>query len=80
MIRNAIQLPEGGVSKVNIATDLELALLKELGLKERITDAALRTFPPETLERGLQAVFQVVKDKIVHFLASCNHASDYMKG
>jgi ketose-bisphosphate aldolase len=80
MIRNAIQLPEGGVSKVNIATDLELALLKELGLKERMTDAALRTFPPETLERGLQAVFQVVKDKIVHFLASCNHASDYMKG
>jgi fructose-bisphosphate aldolase class II len=80
MIRNAIHLPEGGVSKVNIATDLELALLKELGLKERTTDAGLRTFPPEALERGVQAVRQVVEDKIVHFLGSRDHATDYLKG
>ncbi len=63
MIRKAIQLPEGGVSKVNIATDLELALLKELGLKERLTEASLRAYSPDALERGLQAVQGVVEDK-----------------
>jgi fructose-bisphosphate aldolase class II len=77
MIQNAIRLEGGGVSKVNIATDLELALLGSLGLKERATDAALRTIPPEALDLGSQAVQQVVEEKIVHFLTSNNHASDY---
>jgi ketose-bisphosphate aldolase len=77
MIQNAIQLEGGGVSKVNIATDLELALLGSLGLKERTTDAALRTIPPEALDLGSQAVQRVVEEKIVHFLTSNNHASDY---
>jgi fructose-bisphosphate aldolase class II len=77
MIQNAIRLEGGGVSKVNIATDLELALLGSLGLKERTTDAALRTIPPEALDLGSQAVQQVVEEKIVHFLTSNNHASDY---
>jgi len=80
MIRNAIQLPNGGVSKVNIATDLELAFLQELGLTERMSEAALRVFPPEALERGIQAVRKVVVDKIVHFLGSSEHATDYLKG
>ena len=80
MIRSAIQLPNGGVSKVNIATDLELAFLQELGLTERMSEAALRVFPPEALERGVQAVRKVVEDKIVHFLGSCEHATDYLKG
>lgn len=79
MVRNAIQLPEGGVSKVNFATDLELAFLKELGLKERSTEAALQSCPPEVLERGVQSVRKVVEDKIVHFLASDGHAQDYRK-
>jgi fructose-bisphosphate aldolase class II len=80
MIQNAIHLPEGGVSKVNFATDLELALLKELGLTERKSEAALRSYPPEVLERGVQAVRKVVEDKIVHFLGSREHATDYLKG
>ena len=77
MIQSAIRLEGGGVSKVNIATDLELALLGSLGLKERTTDAALRAFPTEKLDLGAQAVQKVVEDKIVHFLTSHNHASDY---
>jgi fructose-bisphosphate aldolase class II len=79
MVRNAIGLPDGGVSKVNFATELELALLNELGVKERLTDAALKTYPPEVLERGLQAVRQVVEDKIVHFLGSDGHTQDYQR-
>ena len=77
MIQSAIRLEGGGVSKVNIATDLELALLGSLGLKERTTDAALRAFLLEELDPGAQAVQQVVEDKIVHFLTSKDHASDY---
>jgi fructose-bisphosphate aldolase class II len=77
MIQNAIRLEGGGVSKVNIATDLELALLGSLGLKERTTDAALRAFPAGELDLGARAVQQVVEDKIVHFLTSKDHAGDY---
>ena len=77
MIQNAIRLPGGGVSKVNIATDLELALLQELGMKKRVTNAVMSTFPAEALERGAQAVQKVVEDKVVHFLASQDHAGDY---
>jgi len=77
MIQSAIRLEGGGVSKVNIATDLELALLGSLGLKERTTDAALRLLSASDLDLGAQAVQQVVEDKIVHFLTSNNHASDY---
>ena len=79
MVRNAICLPQGGVSKVNIATDLELALLTVLGSKERTTDAVLKALPAKVLERGVKAVYQVVEDKIVHFLASAGHARDYEK-
>ena len=77
MIQSAIRLEGGGVSKVNVATDLELALLASLGLKERMTDSALRAFPAGELDRGAHAVKQVVEDKIVHFLTSNNHARDY---
>jgi hypothetical protein len=38
-----------------------------------------RAFPPEAVERGVQAIRKVVEDKIVHFLASHNHTADYLK-
>ncbi len=38
MMAKAITLPGGGVSKVNIATDLELAFLGALGREERMTN------------------------------------------
>jgi ketose-bisphosphate aldolases len=77
MIHDAICLPGGGVTKVNIATDLELALLAELGRKERLTDAGLRALPAADLKRGQQAVQKTVEDKIIHFLESHHHASDF---
>lgn len=80
-IHNAISLPngvpQGGISKVNIATDLELALLTELGRKERLTDAGLRALPAEDIARGQHAVQMVVEEKIKNFLASDGHAQDY---
>ncbi|MFD2611929.1 class II fructose-bisphosphate aldolase [Paenibacillus gansuensis] len=77
MIERAVQLPEGGISKVNIATDLELALLEALGRKERMTNAELMKLSPEELEVGLQAVEATVVEKISDFLGSKGHAADF---
>jgi ketose-bisphosphate aldolase len=76
-IHNAICLPQGGISKVNIATDLELGLLAELGRKERLTDAGLRALPAADIVRGQRAVQAVVEEKIKNFLMSDGHAQDY---
>ncbi len=76
MIRSAIQLPGGGVSKINIATDLEVALLKALGLDARLTNAQCKNLSPRELELARAAVEQTVVDKIVNFLGSQNCAED----
>lgn len=70
MLAAAIHLPGGGVSKVNIATDLELALLAELGMEKRLPNADVLRLPPEALARGEEAVQGVVMDKMVNFLGS----------
>ena len=80
MVTDAIRLPGGGVSKVNIATDLELALLETLGRTERMTDSTLRALPTDDLQHGALAVQEVVEDKITHFLLSREHATDYHVG
>jgi ketose-bisphosphate aldolase len=76
-IHNAICLPRGGISTVNIATDLELGLLAELGRTERLTDAGLRALPAADLARGQRAVQAVVEEKIKNFLMSNGHAKDF---
>lgn len=70
MIAAAIRLPGGGVSKVNIATDLEMAMLSSMGLAERISNYELKIVSPEVLANASEAVEQVVIDKIQHFLGS----------
>jgi ketose-bisphosphate aldolase len=79
MIQEAIRLPGGGVSKVNVATELELALLQELGMNERTTNAYLSKLPNEVLERVARAVQDVVEEKIIHYVTSRDHAGDYRK-
>ncbi len=74
MMAEAIRVPGGGVSKVNIATDLELAFLGALGREDRLTDAQARALPPDRLDTALQAVQEVVVDKICHFVQSAGHA------
>ncbi len=77
MITDAIRLPGGGVSKINFATDLELALLAELGMDARLPDAAMRAIPAASLERGAQAVQRVVEEKMGSFLGSRGAAAAY---
>jgi ketose-bisphosphate aldolase len=79
MVLDAIRLPGGGVSKVNIATDLELALLETIGQENRMNDAALRALPEDDLQRGALSVREVVQDKITHYLFSKDHAADYVE-
>ena len=77
MVTGAIRLEGGGVSKVNIATDLELAVLGSLGREERMTDAECRALPPEQLEAARAAVQATVVEKIRHFLGSEGRARDF---
>lgn len=77
MMVKAIRLPGGGVSKVNIATDLEIALLEALGREERMTDEECGALPRDQLEKGQAAVEAAVMDKISHFVISKDRAGDY---
>lgn len=76
MVHNAIQLSGGGVSKVNIATDLELGLLAALGRKERTTDRGVNKLSAAELALGADAVQAVVEEKMVNFLGS-DHKKNY---
>lgn len=74
MVAAAIALRGGGVSKVNIATDLELGALAALGRTERLTDAEMSALPTAALDRARDGVAAVVDDKIRHFLGSAGQA------
>ena len=70
MMQAAIQLEGGGVSKVNIATDLELAALTALGRENYLTDADMNALSPEEKALARRAVEQAVMDKIFNFVGS----------
>ena len=72
-VHQAIRLPGGGISKMNIATDLENALLKATG-KERMTSAQLDALDPDLKARGLAAVKAEAKDKMENFVLSAGRA------
>lgn len=74
MIRESVKY---GISKVNIATDLELALLGALGREERMTDAECRALPPDQLASGRAAVAAEVEDKIINYMGSSGKAADF---
>src|SRR5690606_14249063 len=76
MMHNAINIPGGGVSKVNIATDLEQAVLASLGRETHLINAEMNVLPTEALAIAREAVSSVVYDKIRHFVNSYGHASE----
>lgn len=77
MMEGAIRLPSGGVSKVNIATDLELSFLGALGREERLTNEECKALEPSILEKGRAAVESTVIDKMIHFLGSKAQADHF---
>lgn len=66
----AIGVPGGGISKVNLATDLELAMLEAIGSKRRLTDSDVRALGPEDLAAAQAAVERVTREKMTTFLLS----------
>ncbi len=77
MMRQAITLPGGGVSKVNIATDLELAYLAALGRTSSFTNAELKSLSPADLQTARQAVYQTTLQKIREYVGSAGRAELY---
>jgi len=73
-VHRAMSLPGGGISKMNIATDLEQALLRALGGRERMTSAELDAIPPAALAPALAAVKEVARDKMRDFVSSAGRA------
>lgn len=76
-VHRAIELPGGGISKMNIATDLENALLAAMGGLKRMTSAELDALSPERLTVGLQAVKLEARDKIQNFVRSAGRADSF---
>lgn len=74
MVVRAAQIPEGGVSKVNIATDLELAMLAVVGREGHMTEAELNSYSDEMIEKSRTAVRELVKLKITNYLRSKDRA------
>ncbi len=72
MVIGSYSLEGGGISKVNIATDLELAFLQAIGRKERMDNAACLSLEGSVLEIGREAVRKTVLDKISNYLHSNN--------
>ena len=64
----------GGVSKVNIATDLELAMLAVVGREGHMTEAELNACTPEQIEKSREAVRELVELKITDYLLSRDKA------
>ena len=62
-----------GISKVNVATDLELAFLGAVGM-ERMTSAQCDDLDAAVRSKGLQAVEDCVSDKMQNYLCSAGKA------
>jgi ketose-bisphosphate aldolase len=76
MMQAAIQLEGGGVSKVNIATDIELAALAALGRDHFLTDSQMNALSPDEKALARAAVQRTVTDKISNFLRSRDQADE----
>jgi ketose-bisphosphate aldolase len=77
LMAQAIRLPGGGVSKVNIATDLELAALQALQRPDYLTNAEFLHLPTNQIKKASSAVYQITSDKISNFVHSKNRSQDY---
>jgi fructose-bisphosphate aldolase class II len=65
------------ISKVNIATDLEHAMLTALGRTQRMTDQECRDLPPPQMRLAQDAVERLVTEKIESFLGSADRAAAF---
>jgi fructose-bisphosphate aldolase class II len=78
VMHRAITVPGGGVSKVNLATDLELAMLAALGSEARLVNPQIEALAERDLARAQTAVEAAVREKIGAFLLSAAQAHRYI--
>jgi fructose-bisphosphate aldolase class II len=72
MVSKAVRMPSGGVSKINIATDVEQAMLKAVGKESFMTEEELNSYPAQALEKARAAVYRLVEEKITDYLLSAD--------
>lgn len=70
MVIKAAQMSTGGVSKVNIATDVEQAMLKVVGKETHMKEAELNSYSEEVIKEARDAVKKLAVDKIENYLLS----------
>jgi ketose-bisphosphate aldolase len=74
-VNQAIKLDGmGGVSKINIATDLEMTFREALGGMPRMTNQEINALPLDVLQMAGKAVSLLVEEKIKTYVLSCNRA------
>lgn len=76
-VQKAIKLEEGGVSKINIATDLEQAFLKAIGSDRRLLNEEIWQLDKELLAKAGLEVQKTVEEKIELYLGSSGRMSDF---
>jgi ketose-bisphosphate aldolase len=76
LMSHAIHMPEGGVSKVNIATDLELATLQALQRDQFLSHSEFIDLAADQIELARKAVYLITLDKITNFLHSNDRSNN----
>ena len=74
LMQAAIRLPGGGISKINIATDLELAALGALQRTTFLRDEEMAVLPPDLLEAARAAVYDTAIEKMRTYVQSAGKA------
>lgn len=77
MVVQAARLETGGVCKVNIATDLEMAMMAVLGRSGHMKNQELEAYSEALLKEADQAVQALVEEKIRNYLCSAGQARRY---
>ena len=67
---NSYMIEGGGISKVNIATDIELAFLTGIGREKRLSNRECNELPDALYEQGATSVHELIRDKIKNYLKS----------
>lgn len=75
-VQQAIRMNEGGVSKINIATDLELEFQRVMKVS-RMSNTAVAQLDPARLAVAADAVRDLVVLRMTDFLGSTGHAGDF---
>lgn len=75
-VQQAIRLVGGGVSKINIATDLELEFQRVMKVS-RMSNAAVTQLDPTQLALAADAVRDLVARRMTDFLGSTGHECDF---